>query len=134
MTKTQLSVISFCVLILPVVALVPVIVSADIGGTTGGTNGITGMEGTAPGGLLTEAPTFQEVIHLIENAVGLIFGAIAVVSFVLAGILFLTANGDPEKIGTARSAVIWGVVGIAVGLIAFVIVSIVANLLGTATT
>jgi hypothetical protein len=69
------------------------------------------------------------MIHGIEMAAGLIFGAVAVISFVIAGILFLTANGEPEKIKTARSAVIWGIAGVVVGILAFSIIAIVISIL-----
>lgn len=65
----------------------------------------------------------------IENALWIIFGLIAVISFVTAGILFLTANGQPEKIASARSAFMWGIAGVVVGIIAFSIVAIVSNVM-----
>ena len=57
-----------------------------------------------------------------------IFFVFAVVSFVISGIIFLTSMGDPAKIKTARLAVIFGVVGIAVALLAYSIVGIVTNI------
>lgn len=67
------------------------------------------------------------LVDNIEKAVGFVFGGIAVVCFVLAGVLFLTGQGEPEKIKTARSAVIWGVAGVIVGIVAFSIIAIVAH-------
>lgn len=51
--------------------------------------------------------------------VWVVFGLIVVLCFVVAGVMFLTANGQPEKIKTAQSAVIWGVVGVIVGIVAY---------------
>ncbi len=56
-----------------------------------------------------------------------LFAGIAVIMFVVAGVLFLTSMGDPGKLATARNAVIWGVVGIVVAVIAFSIVTIVSG-------
>ena len=67
------------------------------------------------------------LIPNIEEAAGLIFGAIAVICFVIAGVLFLTSRGDAEKLKAARSSVIWGFAGVIVGIIAFSIIGIVAN-------
>jgi hypothetical protein len=88
------------------------------------------MEGTAPGGYPTSVTSLGDVIHAVENATGLVFGAIAVIAFVVAGILFLTAGGAPEKIASARSAFLWGIAGVVVGIIAFSIIAIVGSMLG----
>jgi len=80
----------------------------------------------------TGAPHITDIasiVHSIENVVALVFGCIAVVMFVFAGVLFLTAQGEPEKIKTARSAFIWGVAGVVVGIIAFSIIAIVSSFL-----
>ena len=73
--------------------------------------------------------TVQSLVPDIEDAVGLIFGAVVVVCFVVAGIMFLTAGGQPEKINTARDAFLWGVVGVVVGIIAYSMIAIVSGLL-----
>jgi len=73
--------------------------------------------------------SLQEIVTSIENAMWIIFGGIAVIAFVVAGILFLTAGGAPEKIATARSAFIWGIAGIVVGIIAYSIIAIVSSVI-----
>jgi len=70
------------------------------------------------------------LVNSVLRTTAYIFTAIVVVLFVVAGILFLTAQGAPEKLATARSAFLWGVVGVAVGIIAYSIVLIVAGVLG----
>ena len=50
------------------------------------------------------------LINQITTIMWVVFGGIAVIMFVTAGILFLTAMGQPEKVQAARSAFIWGVV------------------------
>jgi uncharacterized membrane protein YjfL (UPF0719 family) len=69
------------------------------------------------------------IIRSVEMAAGLIFGGVAVICFIIAGVLFLTANGEPEKIKQARSALYWGVAGVVVGILAFSIIAIVSNIL-----
>jgi len=51
---------------------------------------------------------------------------LAVIMFIVAGILFITSNGEPGKITTAKQAVIWGIAGIVVATIAFGIVNFVS--------
>jgi len=73
--------------------------------------------------------SIKPLLHSIEMAAGLIFGAVAVIAFIIAGILFLTSQGDAEKIKQARQAVIWGVVGVIVGILAFSIIAIISSVL-----
>ena len=63
----------------------------------------------------------------IVNVLWVVFTVLAIICFVVAGVLFLTAFGDTEKLKTARGAFIWGVVGVVVAILAFSIVSLVRN-------
>jgi len=78
----------------------------------------------------TPPTTLQGLINAIKTPIWLIFGFIALICFVYAGIIFLTAGGNPDKIEKARSAVLYGVVGIVVGVIAYGIVAIISGILG----
>lgn len=71
------------------------------------------------------------IIFNVANAVWIIFTLVVVVAFVAAGIIFLTAQGSPEKIKTAKAAFLWGVAGVAVGIIAFSIKTIVERIMTT---
>ena len=113
MTKSKIAAtITLCVLLVPVIAFAQV---------------PSGMEQNAPGGPGGQISTLRQIVHDIEQTMGFIFGAIAVICFLVAGILFLTAGGQAEKIGAARSAFIWGIAGVVVGIIAFSIVAIVGS-------
>ena len=73
------------------------------------------------------ATTPWPVIVAILAFVWPIFIGIAILMFLIAGLTFITANGDAGKIKTARDAMIWGVVGLIVGLLAFSLPDIVRN-------
>ena len=64
----------------------------------------------------------QVFTPLWQIAVGL-----AVIMFIVAGILFITSSGEPGKITSARNAVIWGVVGVIVATIAWGMVALVSG-------
>ncbi len=51
-----------------------------------------------------------------------ILGFIAIIAFVIAGILYLTAAGNDGQIKTAKTAMTWSVVGVVVALVGFVII------------
>jgi len=87
------------------------------------------MEPIAPGGPGASIGSLQQIIHALENAAGLIFGAIAVIMFIIAGVYFLTAGGEPEKVQKARSAFMWGIAGVVVGILAFSIIAVVGSVI-----
>ena len=66
----------------------------------------------------------------LETAVWVVFAAIVVICFVVAGILLLTAGGDAEKLQKARSALYWGITGVIVGILAYSILAIIGLALG----
>src|ERR1035437_8294564 len=70
------------------------------------------------------------LIVKIETIMWMVFGAMAVIMFVVADVLFSTPKGQPEKVQAARSAFIWGIAGVVVGIIAYSILAIIGNTLG----
>ena len=105
MKKIILSLIAVCILALPVLTL------AQIGGS--------------PPSISTDLTTLG---NRIANAVWIVFTIIAVIMFVVAGIMFLTAAGNPEKIAQARNAFIWGIAGVVVAILAFTIINVVTKI------
>lgn len=77
---------------------------------------------------------FTGIMDKIETAIWVVFGLIVVICFIMAAVLFLTAQGQADKLTAAKSAFIWGVVGVIVGIIAFSIVELVSNLLTSSST
>lgn len=73
------------------------------------------------------AYTLGSLVDSVVQAAQLIFLGVAVVCFIMAGILFLSSRGDPEKLASARSAVLWGVAGVVVGIIAPTIIDFVKS-------
>jgi len=51
-----------------------------------------------------------------------IFGFIAVVGFVISGIIYLTSAGDEDRQETAKRAMIYSITGVIVGLAGLVVV------------
>ena len=77
-----------------------------------------------------ETLTVGAIINIVLNFIWPIFAGFAVLMFLLAGFLFLTSQGEEDKIDQARQAVLWGVVGVVVGLLAFSIPAIVRITVG----
>jgi len=53
-----------------------------------------------------------------------------IIMFVLAGFKYLTAQGEPNKVQEANKAIVWGLVGIVVIVLAWQAVKIVQNTIG----
>jgi len=57
-------------------------------------------------------------------------GIIGVIGFAIAGVLYLTAAGDEDRINTAKKAMMYSIIGIVVALIGVVILKAVQTMLG----
>ncbi len=110
------------------------------GGSGGGGSGGGGKSDTSGGwasGLSrvkTESGLAQTSIpELVSNLMTwilMLFGFIAIIGFVISGILYLTAAGDTKRIEQAKTAMIWSIVGVIVALMGYVIIQAVDWWLG----
>lgn len=75
------------------------------------------------------------IYGIIENvvmwALG-IFGFIAIIGFVISGVMYLTSAGDDTAMKKAKNQMIWSLTGVVVGLVGMVIVVAINTLLGGA--
>jgi hypothetical protein len=65
---------------------------------------------------------------LFTNVLDLVyffFGVAAVISIIISGILYVVSNGDSGKVTQAKNGVLYGVVGLVISLMAFVITGFV---------
>ena len=92
---------------------------------------LAALAGFDPGNQPNQVSTLNinTLIDIIFSILWPIVVAFAIIMFILAAFMFFTAQGDPEKIKSARDAVLWGVVGMVVALLAFSIPFIVKNML-----
>ncbi len=70
----------------------------------------------------------DEALKATLNGVYTIAGVIAVVAIVIAGFMMIIADGDSQKVATARRMIIYAVVGLAVILFAFLITGIIQGI------
>jgi len=77
--------------------------------------------------------TMAELVDLIRDIAGwfqAIVLVIAIIMIMYSGFLWMTAGGDEDKLATARRVLIYGLVGIAVVVLAYTATAIVTNLMG----
>ena len=74
--------------------------------------------------------TWEQIRAFILGTIYTVGGVIITTMFIIAGIMFLVASGDPEKVKTARQTALYAVVGVVVMLISVSILPIVVSFLG----
>lgn len=74
--------------------------------------------------------TFGDLLLKIAAGVGTIVGSLGAVMIVIAGFLFLTSAGSPEKISKAKTALLYAVIGILIGIMATIIVETIKGIIG----
>ncbi|MDB5184875.1 MAG: rane protein of unknown function [Candidatus Saccharibacteria bacterium] len=73
------------------------------------------------------------IIHIISialNVISIIAGIMAVIGLIVAGLRFVTANGDPSGAKSARETVVYSLVGIIVIVVSQSIIGFVLNRIG----
>lgn len=74
----------------------------------------------------TGGTTLYDFIRVVVTDIVLpIGGLVSVIYIILAGFKFVTAQGDEKKIGDARRALLYGAIGAAIVLGAWVIVQVI---------
>ena len=106
----------------------------SIGGSSGGCGGGFGFGGASfmnnPFGL--PSGSILGIVAAFAFWLLALFGFIGIIGFVIAGILYLTAAGNETQIDTAKTAMLYSIVGVVVALIGFVIIQAVNRLLNAA--
>lgn len=73
----------------------------------------------------TPNASIYDIIRTTMNYLLAILGFLAIIGFVIAGILYLTAAGDETRMKSAKNAMLWSIMGVIVALVGYVIVSAV---------
>ena len=69
----------------------------------------------------------EDVVKNIISILFWIIGILAVIVIIYAGIIFITAAGNPGKVAQAKTMIIYAVIGLAVAILAYTIVNFVIN-------
>jgi len=77
-----------------------------------------GSEGCATGG-----SQVKNVLSSVVKIISYIAGVIAIIMIIISGVNYMTANGDTQKLSTAKNSLIFAIIGIAVAAAAQAIVN-----------
>lgn len=80
---------------------------------------------------LSEAPVDNIITNLFVWLMG-IFVTLAIIAFIISGIMYLTAYGDNAQMESAKKNAKWAVMGIIVGLSGFIVVNAISKALSGA--
>ncbi len=81
------------------------------------------LEGPARSGLPNAS--IMEIVASTMEWLLAILGFLAVIGFVISGILYLTAAGDDKRAGNAKNAMFYSIAGVIVALVGYVVVQAV---------
>jgi hypothetical protein len=79
---------------------------------------------------LTGVNNFGDLLLKIAGGVGTLIASLGTIMIIWAGILYLTSAGSPEKMGKAKTALIYAIIGIVIGIAATAIVEIIKTTIG----
>lgn len=87
-------------------------------GAVSGTGGCTGGQGD---------PSVSSLVATVINILSWIVGVIAVIMIIISGFTYVTSGGDSGKISTAKTTLIYAIVGIVIVAFAQAIVQFVIS-------
>lgn len=65
---------------------------------------------------------FEQLIRTIVNIISILIGAIAIIMILISGFSYITSGGDTNKVESAKSTLLYAVIGLIVAALAQVIV------------
>lgn len=92
------------------------------------------LQNTDPVALGLPANSIYGVLSTLLYWLIAILGIIALIAFVVSGLMYLMAAGDDDMIDRAKNAMKWSIVGIAVALSGYIILSAIMYWLSGTTT
>lgn len=87
---------------------------------------------TGGSGCGSTGPTVQGVLRMVAYTLSAIAGIVAVIMLIVAGLQYVTSNGDSGKIQSAKNALTYAIVGIVVVAASQAIVRFVIGKVNTA--
>lgn len=77
------------------------------------------------------APDFETVIKNVTGWAAAIAAPLTALMVLIAGALYMTSGGNPDRVKRAHQALVWSIIGFAVTLFSTVAYALIANILGT---
>lgn len=82
----------------------------------------TGVSGTTGGSCTSGSADIQRIIKAVISILSLIVGLAAVIMIIVSGLKYVTSGGDSNSISSAKSTIVYAIVGLIIAALAQVIV------------
>lgn len=79
-------------------------------------------------GVITDAPPISSYFDAVLMFLLTIIGTLSVIACVVAGMMYMTAGGDPKRVTLAKKALTGSIIGIIMTILSLVIVKTVIQL------
>ena len=110
-------------------AVLPTFALENTNGTTTIPNtGINGGTGMVSNKANLEDKDLTSVAGNVINIILYVVGALAVIMVIIGGIQYTTSAGDQNKVTKAKNTILYGVVGLAIAVLAYAIVNFVIGI------
>lgn len=90
---------------------------------------VAGAQFGIPSGTGIPEGSVTEIIISVTQWLLYIVGFLGIIGFAIAGILYLTAAGDDDRISKAKNAMLYSIIGVIVAIAGVVALRFAANLL-----
>lgn len=87
-----------------------------------------------PSGTGLPDKSITDIVKNIMNWLLMMVGILAVIGFVISGVLYLTSAGNEDQINRAKKAMIFSIVGVLVSLLGLIVMGAFERLLGAQST
>jgi hypothetical protein len=132
-TKMSKKLIKKTKIILAVVAALPAAVFAQTPTPTPTPTGGGGWNvGNYSSSGLPSSSIYTIIVGIMKWLLA-IFGFVAIIGFVISGIMYLVAAGNDDMQEKAKNQMMWSIVGVIVGLVGLVVIYAVDNMLDAVT-
>jgi len=127
MKKKKIHILADCILALTLIVM-PIMIHAQSSDVNSGLNQIGGQIGASGGGFFNSRDSVVTLIGKVIKLLLFVSGAVAVLFVVIGGFMYITSAGNEEQASKGRKTVTYAIVGVVITILAYVIISVVVNL------
>lgn len=89
------------------------------------------LQGVGQSGSNCKDDAVDKTIATVVRLLSYFIGVVATIMIMVSGFKYITAGGDPAKVGNAKSTLVYALIGLAIAAIAQVLVSFVLTQIKT---
>jgi hypothetical protein len=127
MKRILLTILLTTGILIPVFALPSSVYAVDVFQACSEVGGASGTQACKAAGEGTTSNPIVEILKVVLEILSIVVGIASVVGVILGGIKFITSNGEPSSVKSARDTVLYSLIGAVVVIFAQAIVAFVLD-------